>query len=260
MAFLDGIFNRPAQQQQQPQQQASQQQHGPQNQQQQQQQQQNGNGSGGPATQQQKPANEQSNPLDSFLPLLTPSQQTQQMLQQQQQQMSQPLFAGLTPEKLQEQVSKTNFASKIDPQLAQKALGGDPQAFMDVLNQVAQQSFLASAQFGHTLVEKGVSTGMDRFNSGLDSRFRQLQIRSKNSENPALQHPIGQAMLGTVKNQIAQAQPNLSAEEVHSKAEEMFSEFAKLMVQPSQQQQQQQEAKPQQQNWLSFLEDGQASQ
>jgi len=270
MAFLPNVFNR-GNQQQQPQ--------GNQQQQQQNNQNQgnpgggNSNGSGGPAGGSQGPNNTQfqgtngnggqnpSNPLDGFLALLTPSKDVQQSQQQRQQQLSAPLFGDLTPDKIQEQVGKTNFAQNLNPEDIQKALGGDAQTFMNVLNQVAQNAFSASLQMSKGMVEHGVNTGSERFNSTLDSRFRDLQIRNKNSENPALQHPIGQALLGSIKTQIANANPRMNAEEVHSKAEEMFAEFGKLLN-PSQsnQQEQNQGGAGKGTNWLEFLDPSQLAQ
>lgn len=274
MAFLSGVFgNNNQQQRQQPAGQP-----GP-AQGQQAQQPVNSNGSGGPANQMQQPANSQmqpggnqnpgngqggqgtGNPLDAYFQLMTPSKEVQQTLQQQQQQMSAPLFGNLTPEAIQEQVGKTNFAQNLNPESVQKALGGDQQEFMNVLNQVAQNAFSASLQMSKGMVEHGVNEGQTRFSSSLDSRFRDLQLKNKNSENPALQHPIGQALLGTIKKQIATANPRMNADQVHAKAEEMFADFGKLLnpVQnPADSKDGQQGA--QSTNWLNFLDPEQLSQ
>lgn len=253
MSFLPGIFNRqPAQNQQQQQQQNQQQ--GPQNQQNPQQQV-NSSGSAGPAGQQQQPANQNANPLDPFLQMLTPSPDVQKMYQQQQQQQQQPLFAGLTPDKLKEQVGKTNFMAGVDPQKIQAALGGDVNAFSEVINNAVQQAFMGSTQMAQSMVEMGVNTGMERFGSNLDSRFREFQLKGKNSQNPALQHPAGQAMLNSVKSQIARANPKLSADEVHTQAEQFLTTFAQQLVPQPQQQQQDPQNQQSQMNWLNFIED-----
>lgn len=257
MAFLSGIFGAQGQQQQ-----------GPQGQQQNKQQQQlptNGNGSAGPAQgQQQQAANQQlqaegnpSNPMDPFWKLLNPAPEVVQQQQQQQQQQAAPLFGNVKPEDISAQVKKTNFTSSIDPAKAQRALSGDAQAFMEVLNEVAQGAFQANLQMTQGLVEHGVRAGSERFNSTLDSRFKNFQLNSQNSQNPAFKHPVGKALLDTVKQQMQRANPNLPANEIQSQAESMFSEFAKLLAP-----QQQGESSPNQsaaQDWLSFL-DGAPSQ
>lgn len=269
MSFLPGIFGKQPQNQQQPNQQQQvqnnqQQQPGNQNQQQQNQQQQTPGGGGGPAgNQMQQNANSQmqpggnpANPMDPFLQLMTPSQDVLQQQQQQQQMQSQSLFGNMKPEDIQAQVKKTNFAASIDPAKAQKALGGDMQSFMEVINEVAQNAFHSSLQMTQGMVEHGVKTGNERFSQSLDSRFKNFQLSNQNSKNPALQHPIGQALLKTVKQQIATANPRMSPEEVHAKGEEMFSAFAQ-MLNP----QQQNDGKDgnsgssgQEQDWMAFLE------
>jgi hypothetical protein len=267
MSFLAGVFG--GGNQQRPQQQQ------PQGQQQPQQQPQNGNGSMGPAGQQQQPANsnfqqgnqqqqvpgqgqqtqtgqDSGNPLDAFMQLMTPSKDVLTQQQQQQQQLQQPIFPQIPPEQLQQQISSTNFTQNLNPENIQKALSGDQQAFMNVLNQVAQNAFSANLQMTQGLVERGVTTGVDRFGSTLDSRFRDLQLRNQNSQNPALQHPIGQALLGTVKKQIATANPKLAPDQVHAQAEQMFTQFAQMLV-PQQNPGQQDTAKAAT-NWESFLD------
>lgn len=271
MAFLPGIFGRQNQQPQNPppqgggqQQQVPQGQQAPQggSQQASQQQQPNngmfanggvpgagpGNGSQGQQSGggQQQPAN----PLDNWMKLMTPQQQQQQ----QQQQQAPKMFGDLTPEKMKEMVGQTNFAQNIDPELAQKALGGDIQSFQQVLNSVAQNVFSSSLQMGQGMVEHGVNFGNQQLSGSLDSRIRDFQVRNQNSENPALQHPIGQALLGSVKKQIAAAQPKLSPQEVHTQAEQMFKDFAQMLV-PQQNNQGGGQEQPPSQDWSMFLND-----
>jgi len=280
MAFLNGVFGNKPQQTQQSQQPNGQQgvvsnsggQNIPQ-------QIVNGNGSAGPAGNMQQPANTQFqpgnqggqpnggnggqsgqqtiNPLDAYFQLMTPSKDVQEFQQRQQQQQTAPLFGNLNDETIQKQVAQTNFTAGLNPETVQKALGGDQQAFMETLNQVAQNAFSSSLQMTKGMVEHGVNTGSERFSSTLDSRFRDLQLRNKNSENPALQHPVGQALLGTIKKQIATANPRMNADQVHAKAEEMFSEFGK-MLNPAQPANQNDSQQAQQMNWLAFL-DGESS-
>lgn len=221
----------------------------------------NSNGSGGPArSQQQAPANSQmqpggnpANPLDPFLQLMTPPKEVQDQYQQQQQQQSQGLFGeGFTSEAVNQLVGQQNFAGNIDPQEVQKALGGDTQAFMGVLNQVAASAASTAIQASKGMVEHGVKTGTERFGSSLDSRIRNFQLQNQNSQNPALQHPVGKALLSSVKKQIATANPKLSPEEVHQQSETLFMQFANMLVQkPGEENDSQSNSEP---NWEAFLQ------
>lgn len=263
MAFLNGIFgqqNKPQQQQQPNQQQP---QHPNQQQQPNGQQtpQQNSNGSGGPAGSQHSPQNSNynpngnpANPLDPFAQLMTPSKEVLEANKNNSQ--PQNIFGDqFTPDNINKAVGSTNFAANLDPARVQAALGGDSQAFMEVINQAVAAGVSTSIQASHGMVEHGVKTGTDRFGNSLDSRFRDYELRQQTSKNPALQHPVGKALLSTVAKQIAQANPRMSASEVSAKSEEMFSQFAQLMIPQTQAgDQNDPNAKPAM-DWLMFTED-----
>jgi hypothetical protein len=262
MSFLSGIFG--GNNQQRPQQ-ASQQQptQAPQNQQMPQaQQQQTPQPAGGslPASMQQQPQNSQmqgtgqENPLDNFMQLLTPKQQAQG---QQQGPKSDSIFGNVPQDQIQQHIKNANFTSGLDQQQVQAALGGDPQAFMSVLNSVAQQAFAASFQASQGMVEHGVKTGRQQIEGNLDSHFKNYMLKQQtpSSDNPALQHPVGKAFLQSISQQIANANPQMSPAEVAKAAEQNFVEFAKMLApqqQPASNQQQSQQSGNV--NWLSFTE------
>ena len=254
MAFLNGIFNKQQQPQQQGPQPSQQQspQHSPQN---------NGNGSGGSAQgQMNQPQNSQmqgagqnpSNPLDPFLQLMTPKPEVVQQQNAQAQQQNAPLWGNMDPNAIQQQVSKMDFMASADPASVQKLMSGDMSAFPDVINSALRQVFSNNLQMTQGMVEHGVKTGSDRLSSSLDSRFRDFQVRGQNSQNPALQHPVGKSLFKTLTKQIATANPSLSPEEVSQQGEKFFMEFAKMVLQPEQQAAQQQ-AESSGPNWEAFL-------
>jgi hypothetical protein len=259
MAFLNGIFGQGNKQQ--PQQAPNQQQPN-----QQQQQQQGPQGGNLPPSQQQQPANQQmqnagnnpSNPMDPFMDLLRPKPQQGQQGQQTPGNPQTPpsMFGQVDPNALKQQLGQVDFASGMDPSIVQKALGGDQQAFMDAMNSVARNVFQHSLQMSQGMVEHGVKFGTEQMTSGLDSRFRDYELRNQTVDNPALNHPFGQAMLTGIKQQIAKANPKLSAREVHQKAIEAMSTFTDQMYQSNQQQQNSQNPQPAEKDWLSsFMPD-----
>lgn len=260
MAFLNGIFGqqqqpKPQQQPQGPQpSQPQQPQHAPQN---------NGNGSGGSAQgQMSQPQNSQmqgagqnpANPLDPFLQLLTPSKQVQDQQQLQSQQQNAPLWGNMDPNSIQQQVGKMDFMGSADPAAVQKLMSGDMSAFPDVINSALRQVFSNNLQMTQGMVEHGVKTGNERISSSFDSRVRDFQLRNQNSQNPALQHPVGKSLMKTLTSQIAKSNPTMSPEEVSQQGEKFFMEFAKMVLQPEQQAAQQQ-AESSGPNWEAFLSD-----
>jgi hypothetical protein len=235
MAFLSGIFNKPA-----PAATATPAQPAV-----------NSNGSAGPASAQAAaPANPMAhpanmtgqpaapaaggptNPLDAYANLFTPKPVDPKAPKAPT--MADPILGTLDPVAFRQQVSTANFASSIPPEQMQKALGGDVQAFTDVINAASREAFAAAAQLSHGLIEQGVRTGAERMNSGLDSRIRNFSIKSQNTSNEALTHPAVAPMLNAVKMQIASSNPNLSADQVQQQAEQYFSQMADVLVAPKQ--------------------------
>ena len=236
MAFLSGIFNKPAPAAPAPAAPATPI---------------NSNGSAGPASAQAAaPANPMAhpsnmtgqpaapaaggptNPMDAYSNLFTPKAVDPKAPKQPT--MADPILGTLDPVAFRQQVATANFASSIPQEQMQKALGGDVQAFTDVINAASREAFAAAAQLSHGLIEQGVRTGAERLNSGLDSRIRNFQVKSQNTSNEALNHPAVAPMLNAVKMQIASSNPNLSADQVQSQAEQYFSQMADVLVAPKQ--------------------------
>jgi hypothetical protein len=238
MAFLPGIFgSKPAQQPQAAQPAA---QPAPVN----------ANGSAGPAGQQQAPANPNANPqmmtgqpaqpaaggpqnpMDAFVDIFKPKAVDPNAPRTPT--LADPILGQLDPTAFRQQVSQANFAANIPQEQMQKALGGDTAAFAEVINAAAREAFAAAAQLSHGLVEQGVRTGADRLNGTLDSRIRNFQLKSQNTNNEALNHPAVAPMLSAVKMQIASSNPNLSADQIQQQAEQYFTQMADVLVAPKQ--------------------------
>lgn len=212
------------------------------------------NGSAGPAAQQQVPANAGAapqnlfnnaapanaagpqpgvaSPMDAYIDIFKPKQVDPKAAAAPG--LNDPYLGPMDPTAFRQQVSNANFAANIPQEQMQKALGGDLQAFSDVINSAAREAFAAAAQLSHGLVEQGVRTGADRLNGTLDSRIRNFQVKSQNTSNEALNHPAVAPMLSAVKSQIALSNPNLSADQVQQQAEQYFTQMADVLVAPKQ--------------------------
>lgn len=207
----------------------------------------------GPASLQQQPANPQAAPanmtgampqpanpggpqpapasgLDAFTKLFQP--QPVDPKAPKQLTMADPILGALDPAAFKQQIANANFASNVPQTQLQAALSGDTAAFQDVLNAVSREAFAAAAQLSHGLVENGVRTGAERLNGSLDSRFRDLSLRSQTTSNEQLNHPAVAPMLQGVKMMIAQSNPNLSPTEVQSQAEQYFTQMASALTAP----------------------------
>jgi hypothetical protein len=140
--------------------------------------------------------------------------------------MAEPLLK-VDPAALKAAASKMNFAAGIDPEVLTKAMSGqDPQAFMAVLNTVAQNGFAAAMQANAGVVETAFSKHTSRFESVLPDRIRETQINQAAPKHPALSHPAAAPMVAAMKSQIAAKNPHLPPDRVADMAENYFLSFA----------------------------------
>lgn len=157
--------------------------------------------------------------------------------------LEQPLFE-LDPAKFQERVGQMDFASGLQPELVQKALGGDVQAFVEVLNAVGRKSYAESVQLGTRLTEAGVNQRVTQLQSVLPTTLRSEQVRTHlagNEQSAALLHPSIAPVLMQVQQQFEAAYPQASAADISKMVTNYFGTVAKQVAggapQPSQEQQ-----------------------
>jgi hypothetical protein len=169
------------------------------------------------------PTKGQGSQLDSFKDLFKLPVDDKGNPVQQQDPMAGPLLA-VDPAKLRDAASKLNFANGLAPETLQKAMSGqDPQAFMDVLNTVAQNGFLAAMQANAGVVETAFSRHSQRIDAALPERIRQTQLRNTSPKNPVLSHPAAAPMIESLKFSIAATNPTLSPDRVTEMAENYVS-------------------------------------
>lgn len=191
---------------------------------------------GAAATQQQSPANPAADPnnmlkqLDQFADMFKPK--AVDPAAPRPPGVNDPYLGPLDPAAFKQQVSQANFASNIPPDVVQKAISGDAQAFMEAINMASREAFSAAAQLSHGLVEHGARTAAERVSGSLDSRIRNFQIKTQNSSHEALGHPAVAPMMNAVKLQIATSNPQLSPEQVQQQAESYFTQMADVLTAP----------------------------
>jgi hypothetical protein len=143
-----------------------------------------------------------------------------------------PILGPMDPSAFRQQISTANFASGIPAETIQKAVSGDVNAFSEAINLAAREAFAAAAQLSHGLVEHGSRTAAERLNGTLDSRIRNFQIKTQNTNHEALSHPAVAPMLNAVKMQLATSNPQLTPEQVQQQAEAYFTQVADVLTAP----------------------------
>lgn len=170
------------------------------------------------------------NPLDEFTPLWQNDPNAQRTVDP----LSTPLF-NTDPAAIAAAAAKLDFVGQIPQELMAKAMSGqDPNAFMQVLNAVAQRTLATSTQLNAATIEQATTRNNARFSEALPGRIKNIQLQSLQSEHPALQHPASQPFLNLVRSQIQMKNPNLTATEINAQAERALMGFAGQLVAPVQ--------------------------
>lgn len=146
-----------------------------------------------------------------------------------------PLFS-ITREQLQQAMATQQFVGNIDQALYQRALGGDQQAFQQVLNSVAQQQMVMVMGIVQNMIERGVSTYNARLQHHLPNTLSNFTMTSAVQQaNPMFSHPALQGVVAAatqlVDQQFKHLPPHLKAQKV----QEYFGAMVAAM-QPQQQQ------------------------
>lgn len=166
------------------------------------------------------------NPLDAFQSIW----QTPDPSKSEPDPLAAPLL-NADPGKIRQAAAKMDFTAGITPDLMQKAMGGqDPQAFIQVMNLVAQQAVATSAQLSSATVEHATRANNARMLQALPKHVNQVQLDAMAPQNPVLQHPSAQPMLKMIRGQIQAAEPTLTPAEVNAKAEAYLGTFAQALT------------------------------
>jgi hypothetical protein len=147
--------------------------------------------------------------------------------------LADPILAPLDQATFQQQVSQANFAAAISPDLLAKAAAGDAAALGQAINQASQAAFAAGTQLTHGLVEHGSRTAAERLDGSLGIKIRNQQISMQNVDNPVLQHPAVAPLVGVVKAQIANQNPQATPAEVLAATTEYFTNMVSAFQAPA---------------------------
>ena len=148
-----------------------------------------------------------------------------------------PKPAGLfniTPEQINQAAQQHQFSKGINPELVQKALQGDVQSFIAVIESVGRNVYAQSAYAGTRLIESGVKNFENRFTTDtLPGMLRNHSVDdSLRSSNPIFNDPKYAPMLDSAKQAIVRSYPDATTAEINTMAgsylQSMVSDFAKM--------------------------------
>lgn len=124
-----------------------------------------------------------------------------------------PLF-NFDPAKITESASKLDFTSGIDPILAQKALAGDIQSLMDVINQATRNAVVGITVSQGNLLNQAVTANNSRLVDSLPGHINKTRLLETTSDNPVLSHPAAQPLVHSLKQMAFAKNPTASPAEI----------------------------------------------
>lgn len=145
-----------------------------------------------------------------------------------------PLFGTPDVAKLTEQVGKMNFADRVNPELLQKAMSGDAQSMLQVLNGVGQsafqQAFLANSQ----MTDKAFQANLPTIQKSMESQYTKLRANETFAgANPAFSHPAVKPLFEFMQAQFQQQFPNATPQEIATHTQNYFTQVGGLFNQKS---------------------------
>lgn len=206
-----------------------------------------------PATQQAATA-AASSPLDALKSFWdTPKDAEGNPLQHAADPTSTDIF-NFDPTKVSESARKLNFTSDLNPELVQKALGGDTQAFMDVINHATQTAFTAATLNTGKLINQSHVTNNQRVKTSLPTAIKRVQLDQTQTTNPVLQHEAALPLVAALKRAAFERNPNADPSDVTAQVESLLLGLGTAMAEATPAAQQQRTAaKAGETDWSAFL-------
>lgn len=133
--------------------------------------------------------------------------------------------------KLREGVGKMSFTQGLDQAQVAKALGGDVQSFMDILEAVQRNTFMTSFQASETYNGQL----LDNYDKTVDARIPR-EIGRQETQNlvrnsfKGLDNPAVAPMLQDITAKFQQAYPDASPQQIAEAAKNYLLEAAKLIT------------------------------
>ena len=139
---------------------------------------------------------------------------------------------NVDPAKITEATKNIDFSKAIAPELMTKALAGDANALMQVINSTAQASVAQSIGATAEIVKTALTQQADKFNTEFGPEMlRRADIsRTLQTDNPLYNNPAIAPVLKDIEQQMAAAYPNASAGEVAANARRYFTDMAEQLV------------------------------
>lgn len=120
-----------------------------------------------------------------------------------------PVF-NFDPKAIQTSASKMDFMTGMAPDLATKALGGDAAALGELINGAVRNAVVGITLSQGNMINQAVVANNERVTQALPRHIKSVQLMEAPTENPVLDHPAVQPLVGALKQMAFAKDPNAS--------------------------------------------------
>ena len=132
----------------------------------------------------------------------------------------------LDPKVLSDVSSKMDFTSGVNPELMQKALAGDAQSLLQVIQSTSQNAYRASLEHASSLTDTFLNQRSTFENQKINSGVRDQLTQQSLSSAPNYDHPVIKQELNRVAAQFAKANPDQSPAEIAKAAQKYIQDLS----------------------------------
>jgi hypothetical protein len=138
-----------------------------------------------------------------------------------------PLF-DIDPAKLNEAVKTADFTRQLPPEIIQKALSGDKEAFVAAMNGVAQQAFSHQTMATTKLIEQALDKRDAELGNKIPDLVRNANISENLADSPLFQNEATRPLMESLQAQLAIKYPKATSAQIAEQARSYIANFAKL--------------------------------
>ena len=129
---------------------------------------------------------------------------------------------------------KLDFTKGLDPEVATKALAGDVESLMSLINGAARNAFAQSSYSASRVTKSALDTRMDSMKASLPEMLRKQQANSGIVDgNAALKHPAAQPLVQAVQARLAEQYPEATAQELQAHTVKYMQNISGLFNAPA---------------------------
>ncbi len=167
--------------------------------------------------------------------------------------LSQPVFT-LDKQKVLESASKMNFTGDINPELLQKALGGDGNALAAIIDGAVRNAVAGVTLSQADLLNQALLTNNQRVTAALPTHINRTTLLNSQTDDPVLSHPAVQPLLTALKQTAFARNPNAKPADIEAEVHNYIRGLAAAVVDSSPEKiKQQQQKQAGEVDWMSAL-------